>query len=89
MEPASKVSVPLTVVMRTAVRAAPNAIIPALLVTRVPFVSPVCPLSIQLFPEIFVMIIFPEQTAVATDMAAQTKPDVAEDVDTDAELRAL
>ena len=63
--PASKVSLPFTLVMRTAVRAAPSAISPPANTVSVVDNLPVV-LEIHVFPVIFVNVIVPDNVNVAT-----------------------
>ncbi len=67
IEPASKVSVPLTVVIRTAVSAAPRAIEPAELIKILAplLVMATLPDATQVFPVTFEMTIAPESTSTA------------------------
>ena len=66
IEPASNVSVPLTVVIRTAVSTAPSAIDPAELSNiLVPLVIAKLPDATQVFPVTFAITINPESTSTA------------------------
>ena len=80
--PASNVSV-LTEVMRTAVNAAPSAMLPVLVVCRVPLVSPKLPTSVHVFAVKFEITTLPENTLAAVDGCATTNPDEAAAVPTD------
>ena len=80
--PASKVSV-LVDVMRTAVKAAPRAMLPVLVVCRVPLVSPKLPTSVHVFAVKFEITTLPENTLAAVDGCATTNPDEAAAVPTD------
>ena len=83
-EPASNTSVPLTVVMRTAVRAAPSAIEPPVTKTRKPeSADPPLPDEHQVLPVRFVIVILPLIKAVETELL-NPKPVVNE-----VEVRAL
>jgi hypothetical protein len=101
IEPASKVSVPLTVVMRTRSRVPERDLNPAIVVVNVVPVSEyVTPDTTQLFDEIFVKTILPIKLlaacpekipnpvvyeAVATTAAIFELPDAYNVVDTDPE----
>jgi len=56
IEPASKLSVPLTVVILTAVKTAPKDMLPALVVILVPFVSAITLDATQMLPDTFVSV---------------------------------
>jgi len=69
IEPASKVSVPLTVVMRTAVRTAASAIEPPVTKTTKPVsADPPLPDEDQVLPVRFVIVILPLINAVETEL---------------------
>ena len=63
--PASKVSVPLTVVMRTAVSAAARDIVPPIIDVFVVFDLPITPKDAQTFPVIFEITTVPCITVAA------------------------
>ena len=66
MEPASKVSVPLTVVMRTRSRTPERDLYPALVVVNVlPLSLYITPHAIQLFEDMFAKTMLPSKLLVA------------------------
>ena len=79
MEPASKVSVPLTVVKRIMFNTPDNVTFPAdCIVIVVPATVEIIPAITQIFPETFVIVKFPEQT-IAAWSEPKIKPAVLED----------
>jgi hypothetical protein len=83
IEPASKVSVPLTVVMRTVVRASDSVFVPEILFIVDASETPNIPDITQIFPLTFVKIKCPVYVEAATLFPAESNPTLNVPVPTD------